>query len=293
MLLPGRGVNMGDGWETKRRRTPGSDWAVVKLARRAVLERIELDTHFFKGNAPQATLIEGIDGDPDSGAWKPVVDRTALVQHRRHQLEPTRPMPLTHVRVHIFPHGGVNRLRLFGHALDTPTEATALTSLNAMDEKKLRALLLSCCGSTRWAERMLARRPFASVRALFAAADDAWWALGSKDFLKAFAAHPRIGSKKKAKPQSSKSASWSKGEQRGVSSADAAVLKRLAQLNNEYFKKFGFIFIVFATGKSAPEMLALLEERVKRGKSKEIETAAVEQAKITRVRLEKWLREHL
>ena len=64
MLLPGRGVNMGDGWETKRRRTPGSDWAVVKLARRGILERIELDTHFFKGNAPQAALIEarGRDG---------------------------------------------------------------------------------------------------------------------------------------------------------------------------------------------------------------------------------------
>ncbi len=122
LLLPGRGVNMGDGWETKRRRTPGSDWAVIRLARRGLIDRIELDTHFFKGNAPQATLIEALDED-EIGAegvkqllrapkgWQTLVARTPLVQHRRHQLEPSRPLPVTHVRVHIYPHGGVNRLR--------------------------------------------------------------------------------------------------------------------------------------------------------------------------------------
>jgi len=306
MLLPGRGVNMGDGWETKRRRTPGSDWAVVKLARRGVLERIELDTHFFKGNAPQATLIEAVDAtgmdaavlqallasDSPSG-WRVLVDKTALVQHRRHQLEPNRPMPVTHVRVHIFPHGGVNRLRLFGYALDTEAEAAALRRLNVLDEQQARAVFQSCCGSSAWVDGMVARRPLASVRALFAAADEVWWSLGEKDFLEAFAAHPRIGQNKKAAPQGEKSAEWSRGEQRSVAQADAETLERLAKLNDDYFEKFGFIFIVFATGKSAPEMLALLEQRLGRGKAEEVETAAAEQAKITRVRLEKWLREQM
>lgn len=302
MLLPGRGVNMGDGWETKRRRTPGSDWAVVKLARRGVIDRIELDTHFFKGNAPQATSIEALDATELSKSelekllraptgWKPLVDKTPLVQHRRHQLDPNRPMPVTHVRVHIFPHGGVNRLRLFGHALDTPSESDAVAGLNKLDEKKARELLHSFCGSTKWVDAMIERRPFASVRALFAASDELWWSLSTKDWLEAFAAHPRIGQQKKAATQTQRSAEWSKGEQRAVGDADATVKDRLAELNDRYFDKFGFIFIVFASGKTAPQLLQLLEERVGRTKAQEIETAAVEQAKITRLRIEKWLRE--
>ena len=222
-----------------------------------------------------------------------LVDKTALVQHRRHQLEPIHPMPVTHVRVHIFPHGGVNRLRLFGYALDTEAEATALKRLNALDEPALRTVLHSCCGSSAWVDGMMARRPFASVRALFAAAESVWWSLGAKDFLEAFAAHPRIGQNKKAAPQSEQSAEWSKGEQRAVAQANAETLERLAKLNDEYYEKFGFIFIVFATGKSAPEMLALLEQRLPREKTDEVETAAAEQAKITRGRLEKWLHEQM
>ena len=99
--------------------------------------------------------------------------------------------------------------------------------------------------------------------------------------------------KEQAEPQSEKSAEWSRGEQRSVAQADTETLERLAKLNEEYYEKFGFIFIVFATGKSAPEMLALLEQRLQRGKTDEVETAAAEQAKITRVRLEKWLREQM
>ncbi|MGA9525273.1 MAG: allantoicase [Myxococcaceae bacterium] len=294
MLLPGRGVNMGDGWETKRRRTPGSDWTVVKLARRGVIERVELDTHFFKGNAPQATLLEAIDA-PGMNAdelesrlrsptgWSVLVDRTALVQHRRHQLEPSRPMVATHVRVHIFPHGGVNRLRLFGHAVDSPSEARAREVLHALGEVEAGSLFRSFCGSSSWVTGMLARRPFSSVRAMFLAADELWWSLSKQDWLEAFAAHPRIGEKTDAK--------WSKGEQRAVDGADVKLLERLVTLNAQYFEKFGFIYIVCATGKSAGEMLSILEERIERSSAEELEAAAREQAKITRLRIEKWLRE--
>jgi allantoicase len=285
-----------------RSRTPGSDWAVVRLARRGRIDRVELDTHFFKGNAPQAALIEALD-EAQLGAgelaarivaptgWEVLVDRTALVQHRRHQLEPSRPMIVTHVRVHIFPHGGVNRLRLFGQALDTPGEAAALAALNALGEAEAGALFLSFNGSTAWGKRMIARRPFPSVRAIFAAADEAWWEGGEGDWLEAFAAHPRIGATQKAAAQDARSAAWSHGEQKGVSAAAQEVRERLGALNEAYFQKFGFIYIVFATGKTAAEMLALLEERIGRGKGAEIEQAAREQAKITRVRIEKWLRE--
>ncbi len=304
LLLPGRGVNMGDGWETKRRRTPGSDWCVIRLARRGLVERVELDTHFFKGNAPQATLIEALD-EEEIGAeavqallrepkgWQTLLARTALVQHRRHQLEPDRPMPVTHLRVHIFPHGGVNRLRVYGTSLDSPAERSVLEQLNTMDVDAASKLFLSCCGARAWAETMAALRPFGSLRDVFSAAENVWWKLGTKAWLDAYAAHPRIGSKQKGKSQSAKSASWSKGEQQKVDAADKLQRAQLQKLNEQYFKKFGFIFIVFATGKSAGEMACLLEERLPRSKKAELETAAVEQMKITRLRLEKWLHAEL
>ncbi|MBK7864918.1 MAG: allantoicase [Archangiaceae bacterium] len=292
LLLPGRGVNMGDGWETKRRRTPGSDWAVIRLARRGQLDRIELDTHFFKGNAPQAVFIEALD-EQEIGAdavrerlrapkgWHVLLAKHPLVQHRRHQLEPDRPMAVTHLRVHIFPHGGVNRLRLYGHAFDTAEERARLEQLSKMEPRAVNKLLLSFCGSREWAAKLEAQRPFVSVRELFAWADATWWALSPRDWLEAFAAHPRIGAKKAPKRE--------RGEQSGMDAADLAVKKRLAQVNDEYFKKHGFIFIVFASGKSASQMLELAEERVKNPKKVELENAAAEQAKITRLRLEKWL----
>jgi len=297
MLLPGRGVNMGDGWETKRRRTPGSDWAVVRLARRGVLERIDLDTHFFKGNAPQAVRIDGLDAASPSAAalagtkgWRTLVERTQLVQHHSHLLTPDRPTPVTHVRVHIFPHGGVNRLRLHGHALDTGPEQRAIAKLNALGAGKALALFQSCCGSRTWAQWMVDLRPFGSVRELFAEASEVWWSAAPSDWEEAFAAHPRIGQRSKAAPQSARSATWSQGEQRGVDGASADTQARLAALNEAYFKKHGFTFIVCATGKSADEMLALLEDRRKRSRAQELDAAAVEQHKITALRLEKWLR---
>ncbi len=292
LLLPGRGVNMGDGWETRRRRTPGSDWAVIRLGRRGVVDRIELDTHFFKGNAPQACLVESLDVTqvpPDAlegilrapKGWTPLIEKHPLVQHRRHQLDPSRQLPATHLRVHIFPHGGVNRMRIFGHALDTPQESAALAELNPK-------LLQSFCGSSTWIQH-LSTHPIGSVRGLFALAEDVWFSLTPKDWLEAFAAHPRIGDKKKAKGATEKSAKWSAGEQRQVGAGDADVLKQLKALNDAYLKKFGFIYIVCATDKSARQLLEFLQERIKNPKKVELENAAREQSKITKLRIEKWL----
>jgi allantoicase len=300
LLLPGRGVNMGDGWETKRRRTPGSDACVLRLGRRGVIERFEIDTHFFKGNAPQATLIEALDeaalapGELDErlaspAPWPVLVARTPLVQHRRHALLPDRPMPVTHLRVHIFPHGGVNRMRAFGHALDTPAEARALAALAVKPEAEAATLFLSWNGARDFAAGMLARRPFASVRALFQAADDVWWSLDEASRLEAFAAHPRLGQTKAAATQTAQSAAWSRGEQASLQASAATEADRLAELNDAYFEKFGFIFILFATGRTAADVRERLEERVLGTRVAEIEAAAREQAKITRLRIGKWL----
>lgn len=296
LLLPGRGVNMGDGWETMRRRTPGSDWCVIKLARRGVIERLELDTAFFKGNAPQAVLVEAIDDEAPTterlrtlGHWPILVSKTPLVQHKKHVLEPERPLTVTHLRVHIFPHGGVNRLRAFGHAADTADQTVLLDRFNRMADPMAVEFLKSLCGSTSWASQLTAQRPFASVRALATAMETVFWSLHEEALLEAFAAHPQIGDTHKAASATTLSASWSTSEQAGMSSATSTAAERLSSLNAQYAAKNGFIYIVCASGRSAAELLAVLESRVDNDRAAELDTAAREQLKITRLRLEKWL----
>ena len=120
LILPGRSTHMGDGWETKRRRGPGHDWAIVRLAARGGLQRIELDTDHFKGNAPGSCSLECCDAPPAPGEalasadWRPLLAETPLQPHARHGWDLPHPITATHVQLNIFPDGGVARLRLFG-----------------------------------------------------------------------------------------------------------------------------------------------------------------------------------
>jgi allantoicase len=111
---------MGDGWETRRRRGPGHDWTIVRLGRRGTIERVELDTDHFKGNAPGACMLEWCDvGEafaPEKVQWATVVEETALEPHARHHWDVSCD-PATHVRLNIYPDGGVARLRLFGRVV--------------------------------------------------------------------------------------------------------------------------------------------------------------------------------
>jgi len=140
--------------------------------------------------------------------------------------------------------------------------------------------LISCCGSTAWANAMFNRQPFED---LHRAADEIWWALTPQDWLEAFAAHPKIGQKSAAK--------WTAQEQSGMSHAAASTAEEMARLNSEYENKFGFIYIVCATGKSADEMLTILQTRIHNSPEQEIRMAAAEQAKITHLRLDKLLKQ--
>jgi 2-oxo-4-hydroxy-4-carboxy-5-ureidoimidazoline decarboxylase len=149
--------------------------------------------------------------------------------------------------------------------------------------------LLRCCGSTRWVDGMLSRRPFLSKAMAFAASDAAWAATAEKDWLEAFSHHPRIGGKDALRAKFAATQTWAQGEQAGAAAADEKTLDALAKGNADYEAKFGFIFIVCATGKSAAEMLALLNARLPNDRQKELLNAAAEQAKITKIRLEKLL----
>ncbi|HEX4510220.1 MAG TPA: 2-oxo-4-hydroxy-4-carboxy-5-ureidoimidazoline decarboxylase [Burkholderiaceae bacterium] len=157
--------------------------------------------------------------------------------------------------------------------------AEAHAVLNALAPEDARAALGRCCGSSRWVTGMLARRPWPSTGALHADADQVWGALERADFLEAFAHHPRIGG--------SGGDGWARQEQGLVASAAAVTQAELRQANERYLARFGYIFIVCATGKSAAEMLALLEERLPNDPAPELAIAAREQARITHLRLEK------
>jgi OHCU decarboxylase len=158
-----------------------------------------------------------------------------------------------------------------------------LTDLNQMDPAAAKAEFRRCCGSTRWAEAMTEARPFARLDAMQQTADAIWTSLDREDWLEAFAAHPVIGDEPAGTSQ------WSAAEQSGMRSADDDMKSRLSAMNREYRKRFGYIFIVCATGKSAGEMVALLTERLSHDPAGELAIAAEEQRKITALRLAKLL----
>jgi len=159
--------------------------------------------------------------------------------------------------------------------------------LNSLPPDDAYSALLRCCGSTRWAEQMNARRPFRSEAESIAASTEIEAALDRSDWLEAFAAHPRIGDKATLRKKFASTAAWCEGEQTGVGAAAEEVLNKLAAGNDVYEARFGYIFIVCATGKTADEMLAILEARLPNDPETELRIAAGEQAKITRLRLEK------
>lgn len=159
--------------------------------------------------------------------------------------------------------------------------------LNAMPPETARAALLRCCGSRRWADAMTVRRPFPSDKDVYRAAADMWAGLDRADWLEAFAAHPRIGDLDSLRRKFPSTAEWAGGEQAGVAVASDDVLRALADGNRAYEQRFGYIFIVCATGKTAAEMLAMLRRRLDHDPANELRIAAAEQAKITRLRLEK------
>ena len=149
--------------------------------------------------------------------------------------------------------------------------------------------LLTCCGSREWARCMAAARPFAHERALLEKAATIWWRMGEADWREAFRSHPRIGERKAEAGQSSREQAWSAGEQAGMSTAAEATQRALAQGNRAYDERFGFIYIVCASGKTADEMLAILNRRLAHDPATELRIAAEEQRKITHLRLEKLL----
>jgi len=164
-----------------------------------------------------------------------------------------------------------------------------LQSWNALDTFSAESEILSCCGSRAWAQELVALRPYDAHEDLLRMSDEVWSRLDVADWDEAFRSHPRIGEHKASSSATPQSAQWSSQEQSSAAKSDAATQDALKQGNTAYEARFGRIYIVCATGKSAEEMLAILERRLQNGDADELREAAEQQRQITQLRLRKWL----
>ncbi len=168
-----------------------------------------------------------------------------------------------------------------------------IQALNALEHESAVDAMMRCCGARRWATAMANSRPFEDEEALYQRARKIWAEMDKCDILEAFSHHPQIGADlAKLREKFATTSSWSSDEQAAVADAEETVLLRLRDKNAEYLDRFGYIFIVCASGKSAEEMLGLLEDRIDNDPERELEIAAGEQAKITELRLEKLELDH-
>jgi 2-oxo-4-hydroxy-4-carboxy-5-ureidoimidazoline decarboxylase len=161
--------------------------------------------------------------------------------------------------------------------------------LDALGRDEAAAQLRACCGSGRWVERMIAVRPFGSAARAREEADRIWNDLSREDWLEAFDHHPRIGERKAAVTQDAAGAAWSSEEQAKVTAAGNQVKAELARVNDEYERRFGYIYIVCAAGKSADELLTIARGRLGNDPNTELRVAGEEQRKIIQLRLTKLL----
>lgn len=184
-----------------------------------------------------------------------------------------------------------NLLEEFLRSLANSQEAIhpTLQRWNALLGGEAAEEILVCCGSRRWARELARLRPFANIVELSVASDRVWWSLDSDDWDEAFRSHPRIGERRGPVTAAPESAAWSRQEQNGVDTQNAGVIAELARGNAEYEQRFGRIFLICATGKSAGEMLDILRVRMGNDVETELREAAEQQRQITQLRLRKWL----
>ncbi len=169
------------------------------------------------------------------------------------------------------------------------TANAVLARWNALDKDAAEAEILPCCGSRRWAQELAMARPFAEDAELCELSDRIWLGLTTADWDEAFRTHPRIGERKAIETATQQSAAWSSEEQSGVGRSDANVLASLERGNRLYEERFGRVFLVCATGKSAAEMLMILERRLQNDPETELQEAVEQQRQIMQLRLRKWL----
>jgi allantoicase len=216
----------------------------------------------------------------DGDEWSTVIDRAPVVADSVNKFDVPEPVHAHFLKMSIHPDGGVARLRALGRPDSGEAGAMRILYLNSLFDKEAQRFFNTACGSNRWSEIMVSSRPYTDVDAVESAADEAFAGLGEEDWLEAFAAHPRIGESGDV---------VANREQAAASDALWEVQAKLLALNEEYEDEFGFIYIVYATGKTAEEMLEIARDRLTNTRAREIEVAAEQQKAITETRLRRML----
>ncbi|BEP11864.1 hypothetical protein acdb102_01750 [Acidothermaceae bacterium B102] len=278
LIAPGESRVMAEGWETRRRRGPGHDWALVRLAGEGSLRRVVVDTRLFRGNAPAFCDVD-VAPSPD-GPWSSLLSAVRLQPDQAHDLALPEARTARWVRLSVHPDGGVSRLRVLGALTRDGRRELASSWLLSSPDHVATSVLLGVCGSREWVRLMTDVRPWPA--GVHEAAAAAWAAVGPDDWREALAAHPRIGDRPAAGTQESR-------EQSAAVGADAAVLDAIAAANRAYEKKFAMTYVVRASGRTAQELLAILELRLGNDPIDELAVAAAAQAEITALRLTRLL----
>jgi allantoicase len=277
MLRPTEPAGMWDGWETKRRRGPGHDWATFRLGLAGMIEEVVVDTRYFKGNAPGWVSVHLAEDDE---RWAEALVRAPVDAHAVNRLSLGQAAHAALVRLDIHPDGGVARFRVMGRPDREAAGEKRIEYLNSLLNQPAAQFFAAACSSSKWMSSMSAYRPFAAVSDVMAAAERVFDDLAEDDWLEAFAGHPRIGER---------GDSMANREQAGAVESPEPVLEALKEVNLRYEERFGFTYLVFATGKTAEEMLSLAGERLENDRQTEVANAAGQQRLITETRLRRML----
>ena len=279
LLLPGTAADMGQGWETRRRREGGFDWVDVALGVAGRVHQVVVDTTHFVGNAPGTVRL--VAPGPTGTGDRELLPETAVQPDAEHWFGLPDGLDdglvVDRVRVEVRPDGGFARLRLYGRPTDEAAAAAGLRRFHAVPAGVAAQVLLGCCAAPEWAAAIAAGRPYDDVDALVSAATDGILALDEKELTAALAGHARIGA-----PEGRVGAR----EQAGAAGLDEAGRAALAEGNRAYEERFGHVYLVRAAGRSGEDLLALLHERLRNDPDTEAEVVRAQLAEITALRIE-------
>ena len=286
----GSPLNEDDLWLTRRRRQPGNEWLVVRLCDAAQIQTAVLDTELLEGDIPVKASLEAAHttGEPGESDWFEILPPQPMLPSTEHvysqQLKSHQ--EVRWVRLNLFPDGGVSRLRLWGTLTPQGQVESRLRYLNSAASGELREIFRAVCHSDRWASSMALAGPFDSVADLQKKGATAWSHCREVDWREALAGHPRIGEKAKGGDLASQ---WSRGEQSRAATPDEALQSELREKQLAYEERFGFLFLICATGRTTEQILSVLNLRLDQTPEIELQTVAEELAKIIHLRLEKLL----